>query len=142
MPAVRTMNNFHKRVSLGCAIWALAQIAFGYLFGEYRPLAYPISITCAAITAVLWFCLPAISRRFPMKGISTRYYSILRYLLFPAFFIAFVCPYLHYFFFKNKFQLGVLTLLGISALFSLILAYRLYGESLYKFLSGSSRSSP
>lgn len=59
----------------------------------------------------------------------------------PSLFVAFVFPLIFYWVSKNKFQLGVVAALSLSAAFSLILAYRIYGESFFRFLEGKSKVS-
>ena len=138
---MRTLiNNFHKRLSFGCVTWAVFQFLLAHALGRWRPIAYPVATGCAIATAVLWLTLPALARKFSMKTISTRYYGMLRNMILPSFFLAFVYPFIFYWLSKDKFHFGVLMFLGISAAFSIILAYRVYGESMYKFMGGKPKS--
>jgi hypothetical protein len=139
MPMQALVGNFHRRLSLLCVGWAGFQIVFAYALGGNRQIAYPVAIACVIVTMALWFVLPAVARRHPMKTISTRYYGVLRVIMMPAFFIAFFFPFLFYWLSKDKFHFGVVILLGITAAVSTVLAYKLYGESMYKFLMRSQK---
>jgi hypothetical protein len=94
---MRTLvDNFHRSSSLFCIGWGGVQIIFAYTFGGYRLVAYPVAIACAIVTMILWFVLPVVGRRYAMKTISTKYYGVLRAVLLPSFFGAFVFPFLFY----------------------------------------------
>ncbi|WP_124625836.1 hypothetical protein [Burkholderia sp. Bp9012] len=137
----RSAIAFHKRLSFFCVTWAGFQLIYAYAFGWFRPIAYPLIIVCPVLTAVFWFVLPVVGRRSSVRTISNKHYSMLRVMVTPSLFVAFVFPLIFYWVSKNKFQLGVVAALSLSAAFSLILAYRIYGESFFRFLEGKSKVS-
>jgi hypothetical protein len=135
MSSMRRVNNFHKRLSFFCVVWAFAQLVFAYAFGGHRPWAYSTAIGCVVLTGIFWIALPAFGRRVTIKTISTRYYGTLRRLMMPSFLLTFIGPLIHYWFFKDKYQVAVITTLGFFAFFSFFLAYHVYGRSMYRFLA-------
>jgi hypothetical protein len=99
-----------------------------------------IGLACALVTFVAWLTLPVIQRGLRLAPADLRFFVATKRLVFAGFLSPVVFPALSYLLGAGELRTKYVMMHSVVALFSLLLAAKLYGDSFFSSLERSSRN--